>query len=103
MYLIMETFNTKVKNILKELSDLDTDDSIALLSMIAELKQQEEESADSDYEPSDNSTSEEEYEDDSNYQEDIEINETSDGFYEIVDNILKSDNYKEYKKRCVKK
>lgn len=97
----MENIDTKVKNILSEIIDLDANDSIALLSMIADIKQQEE-NTDSDYEPSDNSTSEEEYEDDSYYEEDIEINETPDGFYEIVDNILKSKNYKEYKKRCVK-
>ena len=98
----MENIDTKVKNILSDLSDLDADDSIALLSMIADLKQQQEENTDSDYEPSENSTSEEEYEDDSNYDENIEINETPDGFYEIVDNILETKNYKEYKKRCVK-
>lgn len=97
----MENINIKVKNILSELSDLDADESMVLLSMIADIKQQEEDT-DSDYEPSENSTSEEEYEDDSNYDEKIDFKETSDGFYEIVDNILETKNYKEYKKRCVK-
>ena len=98
----MENIDNKIKNILIELSDLDADESIALLSMIADVKQQQAETTDSDYEPSENSSSEEEYEDDADYDEDIEVKDNADGFYEIVDNILKSKNYKEYKKRCVK-
>jgi len=93
--------DTKIKNILSEIRDLDADESIALLSMIAEIKQNENNS-DSDYEPDEETTSEEEYEDACDYEENIETSETPEGFFEIVDNILKSKNYIEYKKRCVK-
>ena len=93
----MESIDYKIKNILIQLSDLDADESIALLNMIAEIKG---ESSDSDYEPSEDEQSSEE--EDADYEEVIDVSESPDGFFEIIDNILKSKKYKDYKKRCVK-